>query len=115
MRKLFPLLGATLLALAAPLTAPAKAQGVPEALRGAWYAGACTDPQAMLVLTGRAAARIEAEAPARLLRFRETREVAGWTLGVSVGADAPRMIVADAVGAAERELHAVDHDRPKCL
>jgi hypothetical protein len=94
MRKLLPLLGATLLALAAPTLAPAtQAQGVPEALRGAWYAGACTDPQAMLVLTGRAAARIEAEAPARLLRFRETREVAGWTLGVSVGADAPRMML----------------------
>jgi hypothetical protein len=80
-------------ALCALLALPATAQGVPEPLRGAWYAGACTDPQAMLVLTGRAAARIDAEAPARLLRFASTREVAGWTLGTAVGGDAPRLML----------------------
>ena len=94
MRPLLSLLGATLLGLAVPAAAqPAASQGVPEPLRGAWYAGECGDPQAMLVLTGRAAARIDAEAPARLLRFRDTRTLQGWTLGTSVGADAPRMLL----------------------
>lgn len=80
--------------LAATLAAPAAAQigGVPEPLRGAWFAGDCADPQAMLVMTGRAAARIDAEAPARLLRFSATRDIAGWTLGTGVGAEAPRLL-----------------------
>jgi hypothetical protein len=78
-----------LAALAAP---PARAQGVPEPLRGAWFAGDCADPGAMLVLTGRAAARVEAEAPARLFRFATTRDVAGFTLGTGVGAEAPRLM-----------------------
>ena len=61
----------TVLALAlALLAAPAAAQGtgaqgigaqgisgVPEALRGPWFAGDCADPQAMLVLTGRGASQ----------------------------------------------------------
>lgn len=86
----------TLLALAlALLAAPVAAQpigGVPEPLRGAWFAGDCADPQAMLVMTGRAAARIEAEAPARLFRFQETREAAGYALGVGTGPEAPRLM-----------------------
>jgi hypothetical protein len=79
-------LGLTLLA------APAAAQGVPEAVRGAWYAGDCADPAAMLVFTARAAARVEAEAPARLYRFASTGPAAGYTLGVAVGAEAPRLM-----------------------
>ncbi len=70
----------------------AVAQGVPEPLRGAWFAGDCADPQAMLVMTGRAAARIDAEAPARLFRFSATREAGGWTLGTGVGSEAPRLL-----------------------
>jgi hypothetical protein len=83
---------ALLAALAAPAL-PAAAQGVPEPLRGAWFAGDCADPSAMLALTGRAAARVEAEAPARLFRFRDTREAAGFTLGTGTGADAPRLML----------------------
>jgi hypothetical protein len=85
---------APVLALAL-LAAPARAQvgaGVVEPLRGAWFAGDCADPQAMLVLTGRAAARIEAEASAQLFRFAETRAVAGYTLGIGVGPEAPRLL-----------------------
>lgn len=76
----------------AALALPAVAQGVPEPLRGAWFAGDCADPQAMLVMTGRAAARVDAEAPARLVRFTESRAVGNWTLGVGVGAEAPRLL-----------------------
>ncbi len=94
--KLLPLFGATLLAFATPAAAQGIPGGVPEPLRGAWYAGECTDPQAMLVVTARAAARIEAEAPARLLRFRETTDVSGWTLGTGVGADSPRLLLRQA-------------------
>lgn len=91
MRTILPL-GVLAAAAALALAAPAAAQGVPEPLRGAWFAGDCADPSAMLVLTGRAAARVEAEAPARLFRFRETREVAGFTLGVATGGEAPRLM-----------------------
>ena len=79
-------------AITAALALPATAQGVPERLRGAWFAGDCADPTAMLVMTGRAAARVEAEAPARLVRFRETRELSGWTFATGVGAEAPRLL-----------------------
>ena len=92
MRKLLVL---AIALLAGPVPVPAHAQpigGVPEALRGAWFAGECADPQAMLVLTGRAAARVEAEAPARLFRFTETRQAAGYTLGVATGEEAPRLM-----------------------
>lgn len=87
--------------LAAALALPAAAQGVPERLRGAWFAGDCADPSAMLVMTGRAAVRVEAEAPARLVRFRETREVSGWTLAVGTGPEAPRLLFRAAAEGAE--------------
>jgi hypothetical protein len=71
---------------------PALGQAVPEPLRGAWFAGDCADPQAMLVLTGRSAARLEAEAAARLFRFQDSRALEGYTLGVGTGAEAPRLM-----------------------
>jgi len=78
-------------------TAPAPAvvvQAGPLApFRGAWFAGECADPQAMLLVTGRAVARVEAEAPAKLYRLAETRQIAGWTLGIATGADAPRIML----------------------
>jgi hypothetical protein len=89
MRKI---LGLVLALLASPAAAQGVGAGVPEPLRGAWFAGDCADPSAMLVLTGRAAARIEAEAPARLFRFFAMREAAGYTLGVGTGAEAPRLM-----------------------
>lgn len=80
--------------LAWPGTAAAQGvgTGVPEPLRGAWFAGACEDPQAMLVLTARAAARVEAEAPARLFRFTALRQAAGYAVGTATGAEAPRLM-----------------------
>jgi hypothetical protein len=93
----------------------AAAQGVPEPLRGAWFAGDCADPQAMLVLTGRAAARVDAEAPARLFRFSATREVGGWTLGTGVGAEAPRLLfrpAAEGLETAEPEAKIRDDRLP---
>ncbi|WP_439597556.1 hypothetical protein [Falsiroseomonas sp.] len=94
-------LGAALLLACAALPAQAQApsdlgQGVPEALRGAWFAGACTDPEAMLLVTARAAARVEAEAPSRLFRFRQLRGAAGWTIGTGGGAEAPRLMLRSA-------------------
>lgn len=88
----------TLLAgvFAPPGAPPAAAQAVPEPMRGAWFAGECADPQAMLLLTGRSAARVEATAPGRLFRFRETREIAGWTLGIGTGGEAPRLLLRSA-------------------
>ena len=67
--------------------------GTPQPLRGAWFAGECADPQAMLLVTGRAVARVEAEAPAKLYRLAEVRQVAGWTLGIATGGEAPRIML----------------------
>jgi hypothetical protein len=97
------------------LAQAAAAQGVPEPLRGAWFAGDCADPQAMLVMTGRAAARVDAEAPARLFRFQATREVGGWTLGTGVGAEAPRLLfrpAAEGLETAEPEAKTRDDRLP---
>jgi hypothetical protein len=94
-----PLAAAMLLASAAqaqPTTA-----GVPESLRGAWFTGACADPEAMLLLTARAAARLEAEEPARLLRFRQIRTQEGWTIGTAGGAEAPRLMLRPATNGLE--------------
>ncbi len=78
--------------LLALLAGPAFAQAVPPPLRGAWYAGDCADPAALLVLTARAAARLEAEAPSRLYRFATTTPLGAHVLGVGVGAEAPRLM-----------------------
>ena len=88
-----------LLALLA--AAPAMAQGVPEALRGTWTAGACTAPEALLHVTARSVARLPAEGPARLMRFRSLRETEGWFLGTGGGAEAPRILLRPAGDALE--------------
>jgi hypothetical protein len=114
---------ATLLALAllaAPLVVPmgapmgAMAQetgaGVPEPLRGAWFAGDCADPQAMLVLTGRAAARVEAEAPSRLWRFAGMRQAGGYAVGTATGPEAPRLMFRAAGQGRDQRLETVEPD-----
>jgi len=78
------------------LGTPAAAQGVPEPLRGAWFAGDCADPTSMLVLTGRAAARVDAEAPARLFRFSQFGSAGGYLLGTATGPDVPRLMLRSA-------------------
>ncbi len=80
-------------ALAALPATAQPVQGVPEALRGAWFIGECRDPEAMLLLSGRAAARLDAEGPASLNRFTEARQHAGWTLGIGGGLEAPRLLL----------------------
>ncbi|TPG49621.1 hypothetical protein EAH89_20875 [Roseomonas nepalensis] len=87
------------LALLLPPLLPANAQApdavaaVPERLRGAWFAGDCAAPAGMLALSARAAARVPAEGPARLLRFTEARQAAGWTVATGRGAEAPRLLL----------------------
>jgi hypothetical protein len=94
MRRALPLLAllAVMLAHAGTSAAQGIGAGVPEPLRGAWFAGDCADPQAMLVLTARAAARVEVEAPARLFRFTAQRQAAGYAVGTATGAEAPRLM-----------------------
>jgi hypothetical protein len=94
MRCALPVLALLAATLAHPGAAAAQGvgAGVPEPLRGAWFAGDCADPQAMLVLTARAAARVEAEAPARLFRFTGLRQAAGYAVGTATGAEAPRLM-----------------------
>ena len=71
---------------------------VPTALRGAWFEGECTAPRAMLQVTARAVVRLPADAPARLIRFGETRRQqaggqAEWHVGIGRGAEAPRILL----------------------
>lgn len=73
--------------------APAGAQGIPEALRGTWSAGACAAPDALLHVTARSIARLPADGPARLVRFRSLREQGGWVLGTGGGGEAPRVML----------------------
>jgi hypothetical protein len=93
-------LGAALLLLAGPALAQAPAPvpvpvpvPVPEALRGPWHQGDCAAPTATLQLTARAAVRLPADGPARLIRFAETRADEGWTIGTGRGAEAPRIML----------------------
>jgi hypothetical protein len=78
---------------ARPAPAAPAAQGIPQPLRGAWFAGDCAEPSALLVVTARSVAYLDAEEPARLFRFRSTRRLAGWTLGTAGGAEAPRLLL----------------------
>ncbi|HWX48871.1 MAG TPA: hypothetical protein VNZ61_12505 [Roseomonas sp.] len=98
-RFLLPGLLAALLPLAAAQTQaqapapPAEILPIPAPLRGAWFAGDCAAPEAMLQLTARAAARMPADGPARLIRFSEARALDGWHMGTGRGAEAPRVLL----------------------
>jgi hypothetical protein len=88
------LLGLMLLPLPAAAQQPGAqaGTGIPEALRGVWFAGnVCEAPAALLFLTARAALRVPAEGAPVLRRFA-TIAIApgGWTLGTAAGAEAPR-------------------------
>jgi hypothetical protein len=96
-------------------TAPAVAQGVPEAMRGSWVAGACTAPDAVLHVTARGAVRLPASGPSRLLRLRSLRDHSGWLLGTGVGAEAPRLLLrhdGDALETAEPDAKLRDDHLP---
>jgi hypothetical protein len=84
-----------LLALAAPAAAQPAAE-LPEAQRGAWFAGDCADPRGMLLVTARSVARVDAEAPARLFRLAATRATESWTIATATGAEAPRIMLRNA-------------------
>ncbi len=72
---------------------PVAAQGVPEALRGTWAAGSCAAPGALLHVTARGIARLPADGPSRLVRFRAMRDQDGWLLGTGEGPEAPRILL----------------------
>ncbi|WP_458095103.1 hypothetical protein [Roseomonas sp. WA12] len=94
---------AALALLLAPLVAGAQtAATAPEApltpvvdsLRGAWFAGECAAPNAMLALSARGAARVPADGPGRLLRFTESRPLeSGWMVATARGPEAPRLMI----------------------
>jgi len=93
-----------LLGLLLMAAAPAMAEGVPQSLRGTWVSGSCAAPVTVLHVTARAAVRLPADGPARLVRFRSVREQGGWTLGTGLGAEAPRLMLrADGDGLALAE------------
>lgn len=92
-RPIWLAVGLFLASFVASAQAQPAAAGVPENLRGAWFAGICADPEAMLLVTARAAARLEADAPAHLFRFRQIRAQGGWIIGTAGGAEAPRLML----------------------
>jgi len=79
--------------LIAGLATPAAAQGIPEKLRGPWFAGTCAAPTALLQLTARAAARLPADGAARLWRFTGFATAGDWAVGTARGAEAPRLML----------------------
>jgi len=92
-------LAVSLVTSCAPL---ARAQGgVPDALRGPWFLGACAAPTAMLQVTARAVVRLPSDGAARLWRFAGFGAAAGWTVGVARGAEAPRLLLRGAETALE--------------
>jgi hypothetical protein len=92
-RWLLPLLLAASPALAQP--------AIPDALRGAWFAGACAAPTATLYTTARAAVRLPHEGPARLLRFQSIGQQGEWFVGTAGGPEAPRLLLRAAGAALE--------------
>ena len=76
----------------APIVPPGAGTGVPEALRGAWFAGAsCDAPEAMLFLTARGGLLVTATGAPALRRFATIGIVpGGWTLGTASGPQAAR-------------------------
>lgn len=104
MTRLMRLAAALALLLAAT---PALAQaGLPEAMRGAWFAGTCAAPSATLYATARAAVRLPEDGPARLLRFASIAGREGWMVGTAGGAEAPRLLLR----ATERGLETAEPD-----
>ena len=94
---------------------PARAQGVPEPLRGAWVRGDCTTPEAVLQVSARGALRLPSEGAARLLRFRSLRDHEGWMVGTGGGAEAPRLMLraaGDALESAEPDAKLRDDRLP---
>ncbi|MXP62371.1 hypothetical protein E0493_03260 [Roseomonas sp. M0104] len=81
--------------------APAEMPPIAAPLRGAWFAGECIAPTAMLQLTARAVARLPADGPARLIRFAEARPLEGWHMGTGRGAEAPRVLLRGDAGKLE--------------
>jgi hypothetical protein len=83
-------IAAALLLACAPMSA--RAQGLAEPLRGAWFLGDCADPRATLLVTPRAAARLQPDST-RLFRFRDLRVLEGWSLGTAGGPTMPRLLL----------------------
>ena len=92
------LLAVTALALGPPAAAQ-ELRPVPEALRGAWFSGACEAPDALLAVAARSVARVPARGPSRLDRFTEARALPDWLLGTARGAEAPRLLLRERDGA----------------
>jgi hypothetical protein len=77
---------------------PERFAAVPSALRGAWFSGECTAPQAMLQLTARSVARLPEAGPARLVRFIILQPRGEWLVGTGGGAEAPRLMLRGSAG-----------------
>ena len=113
-RALARLVAAVLL-LAATGAAAQDIVPIAASLRGAWHAGPCEAPTATLALTARAAARLPADGPARLLRFVAARRDGDWLVGTARGAEAPRLLLrpaGDALETAEPAAKARDDRLP---
>ncbi len=76
-----------------PLVQPPPGVTLPVAAQGLWANGACTDPGALLFLTGRYWALLPKEGPQEMWRVARTAESGGYTLAVADDADQTRLIL----------------------
>ncbi|WP_291298059.1 hypothetical protein [Elioraea sp.] len=72
---------------------PAQPGTIPQAAQGLWANGQCTDPGALLFLTGRYWALLPQQGPQELWRVARTAEGGGFTLAVADDADQTRLIM----------------------
>lgn len=94
-RPFAALAAAAALALAAPAHAqgPATAAPIPPAAQGLWVNGACSDPDALLFVTGRAWALLPREGAQELWRVERTDQTGGFTLAVADDPDRTRLLL----------------------
>ncbi len=99
MTRIAAALAASLLALPAAAQAPQPPQAaaqpgtIPVAAQGLWANGQCSDPAALLFLTGRYWALLPKEGPQELWRVERTAGQGGFTLAVADDADQTRLIL----------------------
>lgn len=89
-----------LVALALLVTLPAFAQDIPEGARGTFAAPDCKTATTAVHITARSIVRMSMEGEQRLVRAARLRSAGDWTLAVSDGEDAQRILLrgtADAI------------------
>lgn len=95
--------------------AAARAQDLPEAVRGTWAEGSCARPALALHVTARSVVQLRARGEQRLWRARTVTDAGGWTVATAGGAEQPRLLLrrdADALSFAQADPKLRDDQLP---